>query len=633
MSKLIGAPSSVAQLVANDTLLHSTASYAAPEVRARIRNRERISRSEISANSQVWENYSIGVTIAEILSSITLVNDATAQEVTKLLSQMQPHIRKLFFPNEYGYFKRFILKLVADEPEDRYQTIEEAWHALRRIEPRNIAFGAIPDLTGVGCRKEINNGKRRIRLSEAAFRWIAHPAFQRLHNLNQLNFVYLVYPGAKRSRFAHSLEAFETARDFAHHLLNDPNFRFIIDESDLSMFLAASLLHDVGHYPLAHMLDEMRPKHPPEDPLDLSVIRTDDEMTRYFLQCTTFGPPSSITEPLWTILGNDGIDPERLSRLVSKAPVTSHADKIIQSLLDGTVDIDKVAYLRMDSEQTEVSFGNGIDLAGLLPALTVILPEERLDIAQPPRLGIIPQGVSAAESVITARYHMFDRVYWHRANRAIMSMIAYVARHLFGGQQGSQQIVGFRQYIEETSNMTDMEALRWLSNRMDYAIQHDLVEGHNGRRCGNPLHGIIHSTRELHKKILSISSPIEYNKHAYLTSECDLDEQERLRCQILDVITRKYDSLAVADHEVLFDIPKKHLVAEALFDDLQVIDQKKHSIRPFTDYSDIASATREEYRKRANRCRVFVSSRIAGELDDDQKLRQNILDLLPRTRR
>lgn len=629
VSKLLEPVAGYEATTAHDTLLHSTPNYAAPQIRRRIRKGERITREEIRQKNELYENYTLGIALAEILSVDDLEGDASLDELNRLLSLMQPNIRELFTAEEFQYFSNFVRRLAADKEEDRYQSVADAGKALRRIEPRNIAFGAIPDLTGIGCKKEINNGHRRIRFSDAAFRWIGHPAFQRLHNLNQLNFVYLVYPGAKHSRFAHSLEAFETARDFAHHLLNDATFRFAVNEDDISLFLAASLLHDVGHYPLAHAIDEIRAKRSLNRDSETAHVRTDSEMLKHFLKLE-FGRGRRLPQKtLWSMLEDDRIDPSRLVDVVTRAKTTSTSDRILQCLLNGSIDVDKVAYLRIDSEQTEVSYGNGIDLAGLLPALRIVLPTDSHNGIKSPQLAIIPQGVSAAESVITARLHMYDRVYWHRANRAIMAMIGYVVRHLL---DPSKNLLGFYDYINATLEMSDIEALRWLSARMDSAIDKKCFDNTQmALPVGNPLHGLIHNSRELHKSLITISAAVEPRKHSYLAS-CDIGEQEALRYEIARAIHVSHPELSISDDEVLFDIPRKDLSSEAQFQDLIVIDPDNRMDFQLTAYSGIAKATQEEYNKRASRCRVFVSPRIADQLSIDDTLKRQIMELLPDTR-
>jgi HD superfamily phosphohydrolase len=75
---------------------------------------------------------------------------------------------------------------------------------------------------------------------------------RRLARVGQLGLVALVYPGAVHSRFEHSLGVFRLALAFIDRLRADAVFTDRIDSEDASAFLAASLLHDVGHWPFCH---------------------------------------------------------------------------------------------------------------------------------------------------------------------------------------------------------------------------------------------------------------------------------------------------------------------------------------------------------------------------------------------
>ena len=82
--------------------------------------------------------------------------------------------------------------------------------------------------------------------------------FQRLRNITQLGYVHLVYPGARHSRFEHSLGVYHLAKQFMSRLLvSDPPLQ--LDDEDVRVFVAATLLHDIGHYPFSHTLEELMP--------------------------------------------------------------------------------------------------------------------------------------------------------------------------------------------------------------------------------------------------------------------------------------------------------------------------------------------------------------------------------------
>src|SRR5512138_50200 len=84
---------------------------------------------------------------------------------------------------------------------------------------------------------------RSIPLFEAELSLIDTPPFQRLRRVQQLGFTSWVFPGARHTRFEHSLSVYHLARRVLLRLLRLPETPPIADE-DASALLAASLLHD-----------------------------------------------------------------------------------------------------------------------------------------------------------------------------------------------------------------------------------------------------------------------------------------------------------------------------------------------------------------------------------------------------
>ena len=86
---------------------------------------------------------------------------------------------------------------------------------------------------------------------------ISTPEFGSLRYKRQLGFTHLVYPGAQGTRFEHSIGVYDLACRFVIQMAGHASFRSLaISEKDTLKFLVASLLHDVGHYPYAHQLEE-----------------------------------------------------------------------------------------------------------------------------------------------------------------------------------------------------------------------------------------------------------------------------------------------------------------------------------------------------------------------------------------
>src|SRR4051812_24739423 len=99
-----------------------------------------------------------------------------------------------------------------------------------------------------------------IRVEPLALRLIDTPAFQRLRYVRQLGLAFLVYPGASHSRFEHALGAYHLARR-ALGLLQERGDVPGGDDAACSDVRIAALLHDIGHYPFSHALEEIGALH------------------------------------------------------------------------------------------------------------------------------------------------------------------------------------------------------------------------------------------------------------------------------------------------------------------------------------------------------------------------------------
>ena len=81
---------------------------------------------------------------------------------------------------------------------------------------------------------------------------VQHPLFQRLNRINQLGLASVVYPGARHTRFQHSLGAFHLMSEAILNLQQKGNFIF---DSEAEAVEAAILMHDIGHGPFSHVLE------------------------------------------------------------------------------------------------------------------------------------------------------------------------------------------------------------------------------------------------------------------------------------------------------------------------------------------------------------------------------------------
>src|SRR5882762_8079109 len=99
---------------------------------------------------------------------------------------------------------------------------------------------------------------------------IAHPYYQRLRNIHQMAFAHLVYPGAVHSRLHHSLGAYHLMREALNELKS--NGVAITAEEELGAKIAI-LLHDIGHGPFSHALENELISNARHEAISLHIMK------------------------------------------------------------------------------------------------------------------------------------------------------------------------------------------------------------------------------------------------------------------------------------------------------------------------------------------------------------------------
>jgi HD superfamily phosphohydrolase len=290
---------------------------------------------------------------------------------------------------------------------------------------------------------------QNIWIEQPALRLIDTAAFQRLRRVKQLGLAYLVYPGALHTRFDHALGVYHlTGR--ALRLLEDSDQLDGISDPERSILRLAGLLHDIGHYPFSHTLEELEAGLVPED---------HEHLAGQFLADPDV---SAALEPL---------DPGAAEAI--HALILGRSQSPLQGLVSGSLDLDKIEYLTRDAQFCGVPYGE-IDVDRLLASLRLLRDPTsgRLEV------GVAAQGVSALESLLFAKYQMFRNVYWHHAVRAASVVFNRLIREaLTGGWAKRDHIVGtgdeeLLDVLDTLAAASDTESARRARERLIPAIRH-----------------------------------------------------------------------------------------------------------------------------------------------------------------
>ena len=208
--------------------------------------------------------------------------------------------------------------------------------------------------------------------SEMLYDLIQHPYFQRLNRIKQLGMSFLVYPGAQHTRFQHSLGAMHLMSESIAQL-RAKGIEITDDES--SAVLAAILLHDIGHAPFSHVL---------EDTLTKDI--THEEISLLMMQ--------KINQEMGGAL-----------EMAIDIYQNRYHKKFLHQLVSSQLDMDRLDYLIRDSFFTGVVEG-AVGAARIIKMLNVYDDE----------LVVEAKGVYSIEKFLIARRMMYWQVYLHKTS-------------------------------------------------------------------------------------------------------------------------------------------------------------------------------------------------------------------------
>lgn len=398
---------------------------------------------------------------------------------------------------------------------------------------------------------------------------IDSPAMQRLKEISQLGLVSTVYPGAVHSRFEHSLGVFRLACIVLKHLSQiDPGTMLEISDQQGKIFLLAALLHDIGHWPYCHPIEDMRL---PE------VVRHEVAAKSWITQ----GSLAQVIRHHWQV------EPEAVADFLSKRS-TEPALAKLQNVLNGPVDIDKMDYLQRDSLHAGVPYGRNFDVARLVSSLRF----------SDSKLVITPKGKTAAEMMVFSRYVMFSEVYWHHSVRSATAMLQRAVYRLrdrlrncaWHGMSDSQ----FQQLLVDSSLGT--------------SSQH-LVDCLFGRK------------RQLYKRFSQHNFAVSPEVHAALAHR---PFEQLLRCsdRFADELARQTGTKMEPD-DILIDAPPVKLEIQFKLD-----IGAATGLQPLADVSPVVRAlATDQFDKFVKQVRVFVRPELRERLQvDSSTLTKLLLD-------
>jgi len=389
-----------------------------------------------------------------------------------------------------------------------------------------------------------------VKVEGAFLELLERPELQRMHGIRQLGLASLVFPGANHTRFEHSLGTYHMAGLMGRSL--------DLSESERETLLAAAMLHDVGHTPFSHTLEEIVHDRTGEDHMGITIALVRGDIPSLSAEGErTLGAICPIAD----VLERNGISTSEVCRLIvssrselrpgqtllvegGQAHFGSH--RYLSQMISGPLDVDQMDYLKRDAYYTGVAHGT-IDIDRLLQTVGIFHGD----------LVINKGGLAAAEGLMVARALMYTSVYFHKTARIAELMLCKAVEH------APPEVLGDAHLMNDCQLVSRLMACGGATSRIMTMLEY----------------------RKLYKRAVMLPvSGLEDDKLGRLV---ELSEYRRRKEKEQEIA----DRAGIEEHEVLLDIPNRSLLlSEPRIGktDIPILDGDR--LKPLSRYSPLAKA-------------------------------------------
>jgi len=329
-------------------------------------------------------------------------------QFARILLEILPSLQANYDRNRYEGISNALEKAIHRNIEERYGNASDFKEALEQYfltsPKRRFALG----LNEYLCSAPFGRFSSKLRLPVSGSVLLTNEVrhlidtaeFQRLRGMRQLGPTYFVFPGANHTRFEHSLGVYYLTLRYVERLIDLPAFRELCKPiaQTIKLLALASLLHDIGHYPYSHWIEEIE-----SIPGTLRFPAHEDRAREIISQ----GKIGDLIHREWQI------DPDELANVIAQRHI-GYGKVLVNSFINSPIDVDKVDYLVRDSVHCGVPYGQGIDIERLLESLTINPSTKTISLTE--------KGRSCLLSIIACRNIMYQEVYWHKTVRACHAM-------------------------------------------------------------------------------------------------------------------------------------------------------------------------------------------------------------------
>jgi serine/threonine protein kinase len=449
------------RIVANDnqrTLVMGTDGFMDPDLRLLMmrptssndnRVRDRVPRKELKPQ---FDRYSFGATIMDSIHAFLDRNNADGSPrtiptnlirgllfVALRCSGRNPHVMRTH--ERYEHRSRLAPEaLFRAELGDAfaYRTSEDLVQDLECLSTNRLSFlePEVAETTGdFVCLPERMFAPLSPRVIDA----LDSPLVRRLATISQLALCYHVYPGASHTRKEHVIGCYRTTCRLLRQLILEPASpigAMILKAPQQRLAMLAALLHDASHIPLMHEFEDSIPELS-QSILAVEILYGDwggDALGREVKELLSSWQLD--LDELCLVLGKRDKPHTNFRGGNQKETLRERWEKewhrvdlqLIRSIVDGSVDADKIDYLQRDALHVGVRFGHGVDTERIETQMTTVIEVEgsgKKTLVRC-RMGSWKKGQAAAESLIGVRHGMYSQVYAHRTVRAARAMLNYI---------------------------------------------------------------------------------------------------------------------------------------------------------------------------------------------------------------
>ena len=362
---------------------------------------------------------------------------------------------------------------------------------------------------------------------------VQHPLMQRLTRIKQLGMANVVYPAAQHTRFQHSIGAFHLMSEAILSLQQKGHFIF---DSEAEAVEAAILMHDIGHGPFSHVL---------EDTLITGISH--EEISLLMME--------QINQEMQGALN-----------LALKIFKGDYPKQFLHELISSQLDMDRLDYLRRDSFFTGVTEGN-IGSARIIKMLDIV----------DDKLVVNSKGIYSIENYLTTRRLMYWQVYLHKTTVAFEKMLVNTLRRA-------------KTLARQGKELFSSPALRYfLYNEVDASFfehHHDEALHNYSMLDDSDIWSALKVWMTSDDKILALLSSNLINRHIF---RVEIHEepvpQERID-EVLEMMTNNFD-ISQEDASYLMSVNTIQKDMYDVNDDRIAILYRDGSIRDISDASEI----------------------------------------------